>query len=133
LFGLLYDILEILVPNVEFLTGLPALHIRPSVEPCRDSLQPTLGIVGTTVKLDNQVKLIFLPAAAAVASVCLDCFLDEGIQEPIEFVLSIPRNDELPSPLGVLTTMLFLTESLLHLFRSKRLKSAVAVSHPLEC
>ena len=116
LFDLILDILEVPVPDVELVTRPPALHIRSSIEPCRDPLQSGSRIARAAAKLHDHVKLIFLPASAAVASVCFDGFLDEGVKELIKSVLPVSGDDELPSPLGELPSMLLLTESLLHLW-----------------
>jgi hypothetical protein len=111
LFDLLLDVFEVPVPDVEFLTGLPSLHVRSGVEPCHNPLQSGIGIVGTTTKFDYYVQLIFLPTTAAVTSICLDSFLDEGVKKLIESLLPISGDDELPTPLGELNSMLLLPES----------------------
>ena len=109
------DILEVPVPDVELVARPPALHIRSNIKPCRDHLQSGSRIVRAAPQLHYHVQLVFLPASAAVASVCFDGFLDESVKEFVEPVLPISGDDELPSPLGELTMMLLLTESLLHL------------------
>ena len=114
-FDLALDILEVPVPDVELLARPPALHIGSSIEPCRDPLHSGSRIVRAAPKLHYQVQLVFLPASAAVASVCFDGFLDEGVKEFVESVLPISGDDELLFPLGELTTMLLLAVSLLHL------------------
>jgi len=115
LFNLVLDILEVPVPDVELLARPPTLHIGSSIEPCRDPLHSGSGIFRAAAKLHYHVQLVFLPASAAVASVCFDGFLDESVKEFVESVLPISGDDKLPSPLGELTTMLLLSESLLHL------------------
>ena len=115
LFDLVLDILEVPVPEVELLPRPPTLHIRSRIEPCRDLFQSGSRIVRAAAKLHYHIQLVFLPASAAVASVCFDGFLDESVKEFVESILPISHDDELLSPLGKLTTMLLLAESLLHL------------------
>jgi hypothetical protein len=114
-FDLVLDIQEVLVPDVELLARPPALHIRSSIEPCRDPLHSGSRIIRAAAKLHHHVQLVFLPASAAVTSGCFDGFLDEGVKEFVESVLPISGDDELPSPLGELTKMFLLAVSLLHL------------------
>jgi hypothetical protein len=115
LFDLVVDILGVPVPDVELVARPPALHIRSSIEPCRDPLQSGSRIVRAAPKLHYHVQLVFLPASPAVATVSFDGFLDESVKEFVECVLPISGDDELASPLGEITTMFLLTESLLHL------------------
>ncbi len=115
LFDPVLDILEVTVPDVELIARLPALHIRSSIEPCRDYLHSGSGVIRAAAKLHDHIQTVFLPTSAAVASVCFDGFLDESVKEFVESVLPISGYDELLSPLGELNMMLLLTESSLHL------------------
>jgi hypothetical protein len=116
LFDLVPDILKVPMPDVKILARPPALHIRPSIEPCRDPLHSGGKIVRAAAKLHCHIQLVFLPASAAVASVCFDGILDEGVEEFIESVLPISDDDELPSPFGEFAIMFLLAKSLLHFF-----------------
>jgi hypothetical protein len=108
-------ILEVAVPDIKQLACLPALHIRPSIEPCRDPLHSGSEIVRATAKLHYHVQLVFLSSTTAVAPVRLDGFLDESVKEFVEPLLSVSGDDQLPSPFGEFAIMFFLAESLLHL------------------
>jgi hypothetical protein len=116
LLDLVLDILEVPVPDIEFLTRPPALHIKSSVEPCYDPLHSGSWIIRATAKLHYDVQVVFLPASTAVAPVCLDGSLNESVKEFVETFLSVSGDDELYSPFGKFVIMFFLAKSLLHLF-----------------
>ena len=121
------------MPDVELVTRPPALDIRSSFEPCRDLLHSDSRIVPAAPKLHHHVQLVFLPASAAIAPVCFDGFLDEGVKEFVESVLPISGDNELSSPLGELTTMFLLSESLLHFSnRTGRLRGVHFLASPLQ-
>jgi hypothetical protein len=103
------------VPDVKLLAHIPTLHIKSSIEPCRNPFQSGSGIIRAAAKLHHETQLVFLPASAAVASICFDGLLDEGVKEFIESILPISGDNELPSPLGKFTTMFLLAESLFYL------------------
>jgi len=104
------------MPDVELLTHSPPVNIRSSIEPCRDLLQPSVRIVHASAKLNDHVKPVFISTSTAVASSRFYGFQDESVKELIESVLPVSGDDEMPSPFGELAIMLFLAESLLHLF-----------------
>jgi len=116
LFDLVLEIMEVPVPDIEFLARPPVLHIRSSIEPCRDLIRSGSWIVRAGTKPHYHVQLVFLPASTTVAPACLDGFLNEGVEEFIESILPISGDDELPSPLGEFAIMFFLAKSFLHLF-----------------
>ena len=118
MFDLVLESLEVPVPDIEFLARPPVLHIRSSIEPCRDLIHSGSWIVRAAAKLHYHVQLVFLPASTTVAPVCLDGFLNEDVEEFIESILPISGDDELPSPFAELAIVFFLAKSFLHLFIS---------------
>jgi hypothetical protein len=112
----LVNVLVVSVPDVELFARPPPLHIRSPVEPCRDFRESCIRIVRAAAKLYHHIQFVFLPASTAVASVCFDGFLDEGVKEFIETFFPISSDDELPSPFGEFAIMFLFAESRLHLF-----------------
>ena len=108
LFDLVFDILEVPMPDVELVARPPALHVRSSIKPGCDPLQSGGRIVRAAPKFYCHDQRVFSSASTALASVRFNGFLDEGVKEFVEPVFSISRDDQMPSPLGKLTTMLLL-------------------------
>lgn len=115
MFDRLPDFFEISVPDVKLLARSPGLHIGSRLEPCRDLRHPCRRIVRAATKLHYHIKVVFLPASATGASVCFDGFLNESVEEFVESILSVSRDDQLLSLLGKLARVLLLAESLLQL------------------
>ena len=85
------------------------------MEPFGNLFHPGRSIVGGATKFNYYIQLVIFPATSAETSVCFKGFFDKIVKKFIEYVFTISRNDELSSPLGKLTKMLFLAQALFHL------------------
>jgi hypothetical protein len=113
--GHLFQIDEVVIPDIELLSGLPLPNVWSCIKPGSDSAQSRIRIVRTSTQFYNDVKLVFLSTTPTVTPVCFDGFFDECIKKLVESIPAIPDDDQLSAPLGKFPAMLFFPKSLLHL------------------
>ena len=130
LFDLVFDILEVPMPDVELVARPPALHVRSSIKPGCDPLQSGGRIVRAAPKFYYDAQRVFSSASAAVASVRFNGCLDEGVSEFVEPVFSISRDDQMPSH-SVNSPRCFFLRNRFFISQIQWPNSALAVIHPL--
>lgn len=101
------------MPEIKFFPGLPALNVSPCIQPFGNPFESIIGVRGTSAQLYDKTEFLRGPAPA-VTSVGLNGFINKGIQEIIQTIVTIAEDDDSAAPLGELATMFLFSKSPFH-------------------
>ncbi len=102
------------MPEIDHVPDHVVLDIFPSFKPAHDFFESFLWAITRFPQLDHAFQTVFLAAAPEVAAISFDSLLDEIVEEAIEIVLVLPRNNDRYTPFDKLAKMLLLPQSLFH-------------------